>query len=128
MADDAYVNQGHAADKVLVKGKEIGGKLYQGVILYDESGNVALYGSPSRSISQVATSGTEVSVASARTTRRSCTIKNIGNITVYVGPTGVTSSNGFPLEPGEAISFSTTGQLFAISSSDSTVAVWDEYV
>lgn len=36
--------------------------------------------------------------------REEVTIYNKSNKTIYYGPTGVTTSNGIPIEPGEVIS------------------------
>lgn len=66
----------------------------------------------------VGTSATLLDAADS--TRQSVTLKNAGAVTVYVGPSGVTTTNGLPLEPGEALTVDkTTAALYAIVASGS---------
>lgn len=79
--------------------------------------------------SQVTTSTSAGTVAIARPTRRSVTFTNLdGAITVWVGITGVTTSNGMRLLPGQSIE-KTSVVLWQVIADSGTpkVAVLDEY-
>lgn len=73
--------------------------------------------------SQVAVSGTEARVLAATVEGNAVTIKALaGNAAkVYVGATGVTSSTGWELSPGDQISIDTLNpnQLYVIGSAGS---------
>jgi len=69
-----------------------------------------------------------VTVAAARDTRKSILVRNRGTVVVYFGTGTVSSSNGFPLDAGEAMTIQTTAAIKAIAASDSaTVAYMEEY-
>lgn len=69
-----------------------------------------------------------VTVAAARDTRKSILVRNRGTVVVYVGTGTVSASNGFPLDPGEALTVQTTAAIKAIAASTSaTVAYIEEY-
>jgi hypothetical protein len=72
---------------------------------------------------------TQVAIAAARPTRKSVVFQNLdAAITMYVGPTGVTSSTGVPIAAGGGRSFTWAGQFFAVSASGTpTISVSDEY-
>jgi len=74
----------------------------------------------------VGTSATQIKAAN--TSRKAITIKNIGSETVYLGNSGVTTANGFPLEPGEGFGpLRTTAAIYGIVASGSgKVAYWEE--
>ncbi len=77
---------------------------------------------------QVSVSTTGVLVA-ARTGRRSVIVKNTDTATtIYIGPSGVSSSTGMPLKAGESTSVNTSAVLHAVSASGTvTVAYVEEY-
>lgn len=86
-------------------------------------------GANNLSTTQVATATTQVSLAIARPTRKSIVFENLDSaITIYVGPTGITSSTGYPIPFGQARVFTWTGQFFAVSASGTPLmAVSDEF-
>ncbi|MBR1173908.1 hypothetical protein JQ617_08080 [Bradyrhizobium sp. KB893862 SZCCT0404] len=54
-------------------------------------------------------------------------IRNIGSNTVYVGGSNVTSSTGFPINAGEALTLESTIDVYAITASGtSVVAILEE--
>jgi hypothetical protein len=78
----------------------------------------------------VATSTTAGTVAVARPTRASLTIKNIdGTITVYIGPATVSSTNGMEILAGESITV-TAPILWQVIAASGTpnVQIIDEYL
>lgn len=79
--------------------------------------------------SQVTTSGSAGTLAIARATRRSLTIKNIdASITVYIGPATVTTANGMEVKAGQSITVTWVGLVQVIAASGTpVVCVWDEY-
>lgn len=86
-------------------------------------------GANNLSTTQVATATTQVSLANSRPTRKSIVFENLdAAITIYVGPTGITSSTGYPIPFGQARVFTWTGQFFAVSASGTPLmAVSDEF-
>lgn len=71
----------------------------------------------------LSTSAQQIVAAGSLTNQR--TIKNTdASITIYLGPSGVTASNGYPLKPGETITFdarNTSAALFAVAASGTPV-------
>jgi hypothetical protein len=67
-----------------------------------------------------------VSVIAARETRKSCLVRNGGSVAMYVGTGTVSTSNGFLVNPGEAITILTTAQIKAITGSSSVTAYYVE--
>lgn len=53
--------------------------------------------------SAVSVGSTATTLVTSSATRRSVGIYNNGSVTVFVGPSGVTTSNGFPVLPGGAL-------------------------
>jgi hypothetical protein len=53
--------------------------------------------------------------------RCSATLKNTGTVPVFLGGPGVSSSTGFPLNPGEVDSFDTASAIYGIAASGSNV-------
>jgi len=86
-------------------------------------------GAANLATAQVATATSQVAAAIARPTRKSIVFQNLdAAITIYVGPTGITSSTGVPIPPGGGRSFTWAGQFFAVSASGTPVlSVSDEY-
>jgi hypothetical protein len=76
------------------------------VVAIDKSGgataNVGLTGS--KTFSDPAPTTTAASVLAANTSRKVAVIRNVGTVAVYLGvSSGVTTSNGLPLEPGDTL-------------------------
>ena len=51
---------------------------------------------------------TATNILSNGNNREETEIKNMGSVTVYLGASGVSVANGFPLEPGEVINLKHT--------------------
>lgn len=84
-------------------------------------------GAPNFATGQVTTSTTAATFVSARSTRRSVTLKNLDlTITVYFGPATVTSGNGMPLKAGESVMVDTTALIQVISASGTPVVAFAE--
>jgi hypothetical protein len=77
---------------------------------------------------QQAVTATATSLPSTTLTRPACLVALSSNsLTVYLGPSGVTSSNGFPLLPGASLcnlSVSNLNQIFVIASSTGSSVTW----
>lgn len=72
------------------------------------------------STGQVTITSTATNIIAQNTARQGVVITNSSaTITVYVGTSGVTSSTGLPLTPGQAITLPTTAAVYAIASSTS---------
>ena len=82
---------------------------------------------PASAVSSQATISTSASlIVAARTGvvgtgRVSVTLKNSTGNTVFIGPSGVTTSTGYPLMAGEIDSFDTTAAIYGISGSTGNV-------
>lgn len=89
----------------------------------------AFVGAPSLNVIRATASSTAGTLAIARDTRKGILIRNLdATLTIYVGPATVTTSNGFPILPGESCPFSWTGLIQVISASGTPAyAAWDEY-
>lgn len=61
---------------------------------------------------EVSVTTTATVIAAANNGRQSLLIKNIGAATVYIGPSGVTTATGYPLDAGEVLELS--GQTGAV--------------
>lgn len=87
------------------------------------------YGLPSIATDQVALSTTAAQVVAARNQRHRVVIKNIDStITIYVGASGVTASDGFQLLAGESVALHTTAAVFAVAASGTPSAAYlEEY-
>jgi hypothetical protein len=69
-----------------------------------------------------------VQIAASRDTRKSIIVRNQGTVAIYVGQGTVSSTNGFLLNPGEALMIQTTAQIKAIAASSSaTTSYIEEY-
>jgi hypothetical protein len=59
--------------------------------------------------------------------RRGVRVRCVGNDAVYIGPSGVTTSTGYPVLPGEDIAFlfsnATATAIYAIAASSQTVKI-----
>lgn len=61
-------------------------------------------------------------IVPALSTRRSVAIRNHdAAITIYVGPSGVTTGTGFIVRPNEAVTIRTTAAIFAVATSGTPV-------
>lgn len=67
-----------------------------------------------------------VTVIAARETRKSSLVRNGGSVAMYVGTGTVSTSNGFLVNPGEAITIMTTAAIKAITGSSSVTAYYVE--
>jgi hypothetical protein len=78
---------------------------------------------PAVATTTLSASAQQIVAAGSLTNQR--TIKNTdASITIYLGPSGVTASNGYPLKPGETITFdarNTSAALFAVAASGTPV-------
>ena len=91
--------------------------------------NVNIGGLANLAHGQVTVSDAATVIKAANSSRKTLTIKNIGANTVYLGGSGVTTSNGFKLTADEGLSDirSTTGIYGVCASGESTtVCYWEE--
>ncbi len=77
---------------------------------YGRSGTTHSYGAVS-----VGTSATSINAASS--TRVGIIIANAGSTTIYLGASGVTTADGYPLFAGKSIYFTTQDQIYGIVAS-----------
>lgn len=77
---------------------------------------------------QVTVAGTATLLCAARVTpARSVTILNThAEDTLYVGSSGVTTGNGFPIPAGKSKGYTTTGAIYGIRGANAIVAGVDE--
>lgn len=73
----------------------------------------------------VTTSATSLDVDTSLNSARSCLLRNRGSVAVYVGGVGVTTANGYQLDPGEWVSLDTSGTgagvaTYAVTASGSS--------
>ena len=79
----------------------------------------------------VTTSETLISVGGSNATgRQEIVLFNKSNVTIYLGPTGVTTSGaneGLPLEPQESFTqtLSENLSLYGIADSSATILIWE---
>lgn len=87
----------------------------------------SLTGSNAIASGQTALSTSAALLVPTRTARRLVHIKNLDTAeTVYVGPSGVTSANGFPLSPGEFVILETKADVYAVAGSGTPTAAFIE--
>lgn len=85
-------------------------------------------GSPSIATGQVAVSqGTAIQVVAARAGRRKVTLSPSTNIGYLVGTTGLTSTNGFAVLSGGAITMDTTAAIFVIAGNNGTMTFMETF-
>lgn len=78
-------------------------------------------------VNQIPVTNVSTLIAATNTARYSISIRNIGTVTMYIGPSGVTTSTGFPLSPNETYTFDrNTGAIYGITSSATTAAYLEE--
>jgi hypothetical protein len=67
--------------------------------------------------SQTTVGVTAAVLVAASNTRQSATIRNRGSVSIYVGPSTVTTGSGLAIDPGETFTFSgTTAAIYAIAA------------
>jgi len=69
--------------------------------------------------SQVSVSSSAVEVAAPSANNESVVVKNLGPETVYIGNSGVTTGQGYPLSPGESVDGGAVyneGSIYAITA------------
>ena len=66
---------------------------------------------------QGSATSTSAQLIAARTGRRSVTLYNTGSVTVFVGASGVTTTTGFPVPAGSALTIGFAGALFVVTVS-----------
>lgn len=78
-------------------------------------------GSSDYTTSNVVVAASSTLVLAARLTRRYAVLKNIETTVVqYIGKSGVTTSTGMELRPGQSVVWETTAAVYAISASGNT--------
>lgn len=75
---------------------------------------------------QVAVAATATIIAAARATRSGVLIVNPSAIVIYVGPLGVTTGSGVPVNPGGWIVVGTTAAVYGISASGTNTVAYGE--
>ena len=78
---------------------------------------VVVEGGTSIATGQVTPTATAATLIAARETRKSVVFYNGTNLTVYVGPATVTTSNGFAMPPGSGLTLTTTALVQNIVAS-----------
>ena len=85
--------------------------------------------SETRNINEVTIGSTATKIVDANSSRKAIIIQNVGNTEVYLGDSGVTTSDGIKLEPGSLYSNdSFTGAIYGIVSSGSSTVRYEEDV
>lgn len=105
MADN-YTFKDAAGNTVTHASEDIGGGIHASEHVPVDAAGVEIFYKGTTVLSgarSVATSATALP-ASALAARRVLWIYNNGTATIFLGPAGVTTSNGFPLLPGQSIS------------------------
>ena len=86
---------------------------------------VVTKGGASIATAQVPVTATAAQVVAARAGRKNVTLTSTSAF--WVGPTGVTSTTGFPVAAGAAITLNTAAAVFAVAAAAGTVAVIEDY-
>jgi hypothetical protein len=86
-------------------------------------------GAANSSQGQPAQSTSAAQIVPARPTRTGVAFTNLdAAITVYFGPAGVTTANGYPLKAGMSWAPTWVGAIFCVAASGTpVVSFWDEY-
>lgn len=106
MADNVAITAG-SGTTVGTDERTINGTAVQ-VQRVDEQGGTAF------ATGQVTPTASAATLLAARETRKDCTFYNGTNMTCYIGPATVTTSNGFALLPGAGLTVRTTALLQVI--------------
>ena len=72
---------------------------------------------PMLSTNQVKISDSPTLISAQNTTRDGIIIKNLGTVTVYIGPYNVSTSTGYPLAQNEAATFPTSAPIYGVITS-----------
>lgn len=101
--------------------RSIGGSTVHVQRVVDQGGSTIANGQVT-----VDTTSGGVTIAAARDTRKTILVRNIGTVAAYIGTGTVTTSNGFLVNPGEALGLATTAAVKGITASSSTTACFVE--
>lgn len=80
---------------------------------------VSQVGAGNMANAQMSVGNTATQIVAARATRRSVTIKNQGDVAVFVGVATVTTGNGIELQPQQSVALEFTGIIQGITASGS---------
>lgn len=80
-------------------------------------------GTTSIAVAQAACTSTGGSKVSTRATRHRLILLNLGPNAVYVGPSGVATSDGFKLAVGASVTLLTTAALHAVCATSETATL-----
>ena len=88
-----------------------------------------LAGAANEANGQVSVTNAATKIVDIRSTRRSVVIINLSSsVTVYLGPSGVTTSTGLAIPAGQSVSIPFTGAIYGIVASGSlTVSYMEIY-
>lgn len=91
-------------------------------------GTNTVAGAANLAITQLTSNGAAQQIVAARPTRRFVTIVNKdATITIYWGPSTVTTANGFPIGPGQSQDIFWVGLIQVIPSSGTPLIVAADY-
>ena len=91
-----------------------------GDVFYGKDANIVKYsGYNSNTIlyDSVSVGSDATMIVSADTTRKSLLVRNHGSTVIFVGPSGVTNSNGYKIQPKQSIYLNTVGAVYAAADS-----------
>lgn len=118
MADNVAITAG-SGTTVATDERSIGGTSVHVQRIYELGGSAVANGHVT-----VTNSATEIRAATE--TQHCVTIVNYQTVPIYVGVATVTTSTGFRLDPGAAITLHTTGQVQGITAAAYTAAGEDD--
>ena len=106
MADN-YTFKDASGNTVTHASEDIGGGVQASEHVPVDAAGVEIFYKGTTVLSGAVSVGTSATAlpASALAARRVVWIYNNGSATIFLGPAGVTTSNGFPLLPGQSVSF-----------------------
>jgi len=76
----------------------------------------------------VEVSNAHAEIRAATETQHCVTFVNYQTVPIYVGPDGVTTSDGFRLDPGASLTLHTTAAVFALTAAAYTAAGEDDHI
>jgi len=76
----------------------------------------------------VEVSNSHAEIRAATETQHCVTFVNYQTVPIYVGPDGVTTSDGFRLDPGASLTLHTTAAVFALTAAAYTAAGEDDHI
>jgi hypothetical protein len=90
--------------------------------------NQSYPGAPNFAATQPTCDNTADILLAARAARRSAVFVNIGTITAYLGASGVATSTGLRVQPGESVVLTAVTAIYGITASGTaTFSVWEEH-